>query len=173
MELDKQEVIVPQKEPLKSHVIGYRGGAGYITWFSGLVFALGLLILGFCIFACFVLSRTLWIVLMPIIILSTFLVVIGSVLFVYMGINSGNNKDCIVYDEKDQKLVLTTITGREIRINPKDYVDLKDNFFTDNLLKFTFRNKYGDLEKVNLGYCKNREELRSGIKRVQDYLNNN
>ena len=70
------------------------------------------------------------------------------------------------YDANNCKFVLNTLWGNEIVINPSDYVELKDNFFTDNMLMFTYRLPSGRLKKVNLGSCADRDGLRARINKV-------
>ena len=48
--------------------------------------------------------------------------------------------------------------------------ELKDNFFTDNMLIFTYRLPSGRLKKVNLGPCLDRDRLRARISNVIDNL---
>ena len=103
---------------------------------------------------------------------------VGSLaaLFLVLGIitlsrilsNRANSHDCIVYDAENNKLVLSTINGKKIIISPDQYISLKDNFFTDNLLYFTYRLKNGGLKKVNLGYCANRDDLRPNLRKILD-----
>ena len=84
-----------------------------------------------------------------------------------------NKNDCVIYDADRKKLILYTTTGKRIEIKPTDYLDLKVNFFTSNVLKFTYRVGERKYKKVTLGYCSNREELRNNLRKViVDYEHN-
>lgn len=156
----------------KSHVIGYRGEPGFIKWFSVVCLILGLVFIVVSFFLTKI-SIYIWPLSATIIGLCIYLIAYSIVCFARMVMNSNNKNNCIEYDANDRKLVLSTINGQEIRIDPKDYVELKDNFNTDNLLKFTYRLPSGQFVKANLGYCSNRNELRADINRIRDYFNYN
>ena len=76
------------------------------------------------------------------------------------------NKNCIEYNAEKDKLILCALNGEMIEINAEDYITLKDNFFTDNMLHFTYKTSRGVARKVKLGYCSNREQIRSNIAKV-------
>ena len=86
--------------------------------------------------------------------------------FVRFATNGSNPHPCIEYDSDNDKLVLYKINHDKIVISPNDYVSLKDNLFTDNLLYFTYRDYSGRNRKVNLGYCDNRDEIRTKIEKI-------
>ena len=86
--------------------------------------------------------------------------------FVRFSTNGKNPHPCIEYDKDHDKLVLYKINQVKIVISPDDYVSLKDNLFTDNLLYFTYRDNRGKNRKVNLGYCDNRDEIRTKIEKI-------
>ena len=54
--------------------------------------------------------------------------VITTIEFIGIGINASNKNHCIVYDADNRKLILATMTGKIVVINPEDYVELKDSF---------------------------------------------
>ena len=165
----KQETtIVTEKKPLQSHVIGYRTGAGSVMaiYIVGEILAVILT----TIFIAMGVLYGVWGLLAFILVLSVFLLAVCTFGLIRIAINSSNTRNCIEYDANDSKLVLCTLYGREIRIDPKDYVELRDNFMTDNMLMFTYRLPSGSLKKVNLGPCADRESLRSKIKNVIDNL---
>lgn len=80
--------------------------------------------------------------------------------------NWKNPNHCVLFDSKSKKFHLFTINGKEIIIDAADYVEVKDNFATSNLLYFTYRDSNNGLKKVNLGYCANRNQIRANIDRV-------
>ena len=95
--------------------------------------------------------------------------IVASILtFVRIGKNSRVYADNIVYDPNTHKLILATINGRIVEIDPEQYVSLKDNMFTDNLLYFTYRDVSGKLIKLNLGYCANRDSIRMMLAKVMN-----
>ncbi len=166
----KQETtIVTEKKPLQSHVIGYRTGVGAPTIFYGIYLFLDAILTPLTILGLVNLPE-LWPYYTLLLVLYAFLLGICLFGLIRVAINKNNRKNCIEYDAADQKFVLYTVYGREIRINPRDYVELKDNFFTDNMLKFTYRLPSGETKKVNLGPCADRDGLRSRIKNVIDNL---
>ena len=77
------------------------------------------------------------------------------------------DKNCIEYDANKDKLILVTIYGEVIEINVEDYLELRDNMFTDNMLFFTYRTKSGSSRRVKLGYCSNRDQIRSNIEKAR------
>ena len=157
-----------QTEEKKSFTVAFRSGPGSII---GAVILIGVLTL--FVLAGGVLSLIANSVnpdggfLVAAIFLLTFGVIFAITVIVYIGYfvhNKQNmSRNCIEYDANEDKLVLCTLYGEIIKIDVSDYVDLKDNFFTDNMLLFTYRKKDGSLIKVKLGYCGNRDQIRSNI----------
>ena len=103
-----------------------------------------------------------------------FIVVIGIISivsgiqgFVRMGMNSKNTHPCIEYDKESNELNLYKINGEVVTISPDKYISLKDNFFTDNLLYFTYHDNRGRIFKINLGYCANRNEIRAPLEKLR------
>lgn len=154
-------------------VVGYRGGPGGIIAIDivgiifGVILTTGFIILaftyGFMVFVSFIVLA----------ILGFFLLFLPIYDFIYIGINKANKNDCVIYDADRKKLILYTTTGKRIEIKPTDYLDLKVNFFTSNVLKFTYRVGERKYKKVTLGYCSNREELRNNLRKViVDYEHN-
>lgn len=149
------------------YVIGYRGGPGGLLALYIVSFVFGLLlIIGAIVLSC-IFSYS------PVIVMSVFEGIIGAVLFtislikfIGIGINASNKNPCIAYDGNIRKIILYPTMGKEIVINPEDYLELRDNFFTDNILKFTYRLPDGTAKKVSLGYCANRNELRNRINKI-------
>ena len=86
--------------------------------------------------------------------------------FVHNKQNMSHN--CIEYDAEKDKLVLCTLYGEIIEIDVEDYLELKDNFFTDNMLLFTYKTKENKTKKVKLGYCSNRDEIRNNIRKIRE-----
>lgn len=153
----------------QSFTVAYRGGPGSIAVITiiGLLFAI--LITG-GIITVFSLSISLG----PILVLIIFLIVLDAALYVlclmnisFFILNSKRRRNCIEYDAEKDKLVLCTLKGEIIDINVDDYIFLKDNFMTDNMLFFTYRTKSGRARKVRLGYCSNREQIRSNIDKAR------
>ena len=79
-----------------------------------------------------------------------------------------NGITLIEYDAEKDKLVLCTLYGEIIEIDVEDYLELKDNFFTDNMLLFTYKTKENKTKKVKLGYCSNRDEIRNNIRKIRE-----
>lgn len=161
----------PVKEvpSLKSFTVAYRGGPGSIiaaTVFIG-IFALSFFVtsLFFIIVGPSFLNTIGYILLVVGIIL-----IIATVVYVSYFIHNARNMshNCIEYDADKDKLVLCTLYGEIIEINVEDYIELKDNFFTDNMLLFTYRTPSGQSRKVKLGYCCNRDEIRNNINRIKN-----
>lgn len=80
--------------------------------------------------------------------------------------NAQLKNNCIEYDGENHLLVLCTIKGEIIKIKPEAYIQLEDNFNTENRLMFTYLQEDGNKKKVNLGFCSNRDELRDKIASV-------
>ena len=95
-------------------------------------------------------------------------VIVGIQGFVRMSMNNKNIHPCIEYDKEKDELHLYKINGEKITITPDKYVSLKDNFFTDNILYFTYFDYRGRRLKVNLGYCANRDEIRAPIEKLRN-----
>ena len=103
-------------------------------------------------------------------ILGLILLVLSIYDFIFIGINAANKNECIVYDADRKLLILFTTTGKMVIIKPSDYLELRENFFTSNVLKFTYKAGYRKYKKVFLGYCANKEELRNNMRKVlNDY----
>lgn len=153
----------------KSFTVAYRSGAGGIVTVSiislifGVIFLTGGLLLlilygkGAMMFPMFFLIG-----------ISVFLLVASIVLFRYMTLNAKQKyRNCIEYDSDKDKLILCTLYGEKIEINVEDYISLKDNFWTDNMLYFTYRTRSGTLRKLKLGYCGNRDDIRANIASIK------
>ena len=106
----------------------------------------------------------------------SFLLIIGVLFFIttivyidYFVNNAKNmNRNCIEYNAEKDRLVLCTVFGKIIEIDPKYYIDVKDNFFTDNMLLFYYRDPItGRNKKEKLGYCSNRNQIRSNINKIR------
>ena len=99
-----------------------------------------------------------------------FLTIVSIFVLIYekkaFKMNNALEDNCIEYDGENHKLVLTTIKGEKIVIDPLAYVELQDNYYTENRLMFTYKTEDGKLKKVNLGFCSNREQLRELINTV-------
>lgn len=154
----------------KSFTVAYRSGPGGIVGVVITVFVLSIIALIGSMF-CFIYSGNEAAILVP-----AFTSLLIGLLFLFVSIADfsyfANNrkhmdKNCIEYDSKKDKLILCTIYGEIIEINVEDYIELRDNAFTDNMLYFTYRTKTGSSRKVKLGYCSNREQIRGNIERVR------
>ena len=155
-----------KKQP-ESHVIAYRcgpGGTVISLTVIGIIF--GLLMTAAYIILGIYYGETIWLG-MSFFALFAIILDVGSIfLLIKVGMNASNKHNCIEYDANNCKFILNTLWGKEIAINPSDYVELKDNFFTDNMLMFTYRLSSGRLKKVNLGSCSDRDGLRARINKV-------
>ena len=98
---------------------------------------------------------------------------LGIWFFITIRVNNRKNKDCIIYDPKEKKLHLYPLYKDEIIISPNDYIELKDNFNTNNILLFTYNSHDGYKTKVSLGFCLNRSELRERMQEVINDCNKN
>ena len=158
------------KKPLESHVVAYRCSPGstvsifVIGLILGLVIMIAYLALGISF------GDVLWLSMGLIAILAVFLIIVSSYGLIKVGANASNKHNCIEYNADDCKFILNTLWGEEIVIDPSDYVELKDNFHTDNMLILTYRLPSGQLKKVNLGACADREGLRARINKVIESL---
>ena len=145
------------------YVVGYRGGPGGV---------LAIYIVGFVLGLAFVIPSIIVMIIFKYwffaiyLVLGAILVILPLIEFVGIIINATNKKPCISYNSSTKKLTLCTAGGKEIIIDPHDYVELRDNFATSNILKFTYRLPNGRLKKVSLGYCTNRSELRKRMDKV-------
>lgn len=74
-------------------------------------------------------------------------------------INFINKQDCILYNA-DKKFVLYSLLGKRIIVDPKDYVSVYANFWTSNMLIFSYRLSNKKVKRIRLGYCGNRRYLR-------------
>lgn len=159
-----------RKEPIESHVLAYRCGPGSVTaiYFVGLI--LGLMIIIAYLVLGIIFGGIIWLSLSFLAILAVFLIALSVYGLIKVGANASNRRNCIEYDAQNRKFVLCTLWGKEIIIDPSDYVELKDNFLTDNMLMFTYRLPSGQLKKVNLGACADRGGLRGKISKVIDNL---
>ena len=168
--INKEEIQKPSiKSKKESFTVAYRGGPGAIVAAVVAVYILFFIFLGLTI-AMMLLSAV-----------EEFFIVIGLMMLifdliflitaiVYTGYMVNNKKlkykNCIEYDGEKDKLVLCTLYGEIIEIDVKDYIELKDNFFTDNMLLFTYRDVNGQAKKVKLGYCANRDDIRNNIAKI-------
>lgn len=153
-----------QPKPTGTQIIGYRGGPGGVLTLYIIGFIIGLLVLiGAILLICF--FKESYVVVFAFIegAFGLTLVVITTIEFIGIGINASNKNHCIVYDADNRKLILATMTGKIVIINPEDYVELKDSFATSNILKFTYRLPDGSTKRLSLGYCSNRGELRKKL----------
>ncbi len=100
--------------------------------------------------------------------LGIFAIIVGIQGFIRMHMNDNNIHPCIEYIKEENKIYLYKINGVKITISPDKYVSLKDNLFTDNLLYFTYIDYLGKRRKVNLGYCANREEIRTHLDKLRN-----
>ena len=158
--------VVEKASTRRSFTVAYRSGPGFI---------LPLCIILFCFALFFDISAIIILIfalnLFPV---SVFLFAISIPIhiaciidFVYFSMNNKlMNKNCIEYNAEKDKLILCALNGEIIEINAEDYITLKDNFFTDNMLHFTYKTSRGVARKVKLGYCSNREQIRSNIAKV-------
>ena len=159
-----------EKEAKKSFTVAYRSGPGGIVGTAIAVFVLAIgAIIGSIV--CFVYSGSESAIFVPAFILLTLgllFLIVCIVDFSYFANNSKHmDKNCIEYDANKDKLILVTIYGETIEINVDDYLELRDNMFTDNMLYFTYRTKSGSSRKVKLGYCSNRNQIRSNIEKAR------
>ncbi len=74
-------------------------------------------------------------------------------------INFNNKQECILYNE-DKKFVIYSLFGKRIIVDPKDYVSVYANFWTSNMLIFSYRLPNNKIKRIRLGYCGNRRNLR-------------
>ena len=152
-----------EDQKVESGVIAYRGRAAYLPLYiiSVTLSSIGLI----CAIILFTIKNVWW---------SGFfllgfslpLFIISIYAFVRIGMNKNNPSDCIVYDAEKDKLILSTLKGERIEINPKDYVTVRYGFSTDLLFHLYYRLPNKKIRKVNLGYCENRDSVR----RVLDEL---
>lgn len=159
-----------ERNDRKSFTVAYRSGPGSIvgTIIIAAIFSAVCLISSVFVF---VASAGINGLVVP----AIFLLILGIIFLittiVYSGYFAKNRslmpKNCIEYDADEDKLILYTLDGAEIKIDIADYVELKDNFFTDNMLLFTYRTSGGTLRKVKLGYCGNRDQIRDNIRKAE------
>ncbi len=159
------------KEDSVPRVIAFRGEPGSIKGITIFDFVFGILFFVGAIVSA-ILSISSGLVYLLIFISIFFLagvlgVTAGIVGFVRMSNNSKNTHNCIEYNKEQNKLILYKINGEKISISPDKYVSLKDNLFTDNILFFTYIDSSGKRRKANLGYCANRDEIRSIIEKLR------
>lgn len=153
----------------KSFTVAYRSGPGSIVPISiiGMVFG-GIFLIGGILLFAFVHAPAVFFFASILIALSVLLVVVCCINFHYFACNSRiRHRNCIEYDSEKDKLILCTLYGETIEINAGDYISLKDNWTTDNMLYFTYRTKSGQLRKVKLGYCGNRDDIRANIASIK------
>lgn len=165
--LDKTSTkIEPNK---KSFTIAYRSGPGSILAaciIGVVIFAGGT---SFAIYIFLQNYRILFLNILAILIcvLSILLLFLSIMNFTFIGMNARRKEhNCIEYNAEKDKLILYTLFGEYIEIDVSDYISLKDNFLTDNMLFFTYRTKSGKARKVRLGYCSNRDEIRANIAKI-------
>ena len=168
---DEKPIEEVKSDSKKSFTVAYRGGPGFILPFMIVAAVFGFIFLAGAIVLLTVfpnIASTVSAVF--ILIISSFLIIAFFVYLTYFIRNNSLIKrhlNCIEYNAEKNKLVLCTLYGEIIFINIEDYIELKDNFFTDNMLLFTYRNAYGVVKKVKLGYCANRDEIRRNIDRAR------
>ena len=161
----------PKQKKRESMTIAYRGNPGSIV---GIIITGGVLGLIFLVGGIFLIALPgdepmFAIVAIPMLILSFFLIIALIVYSSYFVKNKNlKDKNCIEYDGEKDKLVLCTLDGEIIEIDVKDYIELRDNFTTDNMLLFTYRDQNGQAKKVKLGYCANRDEIRKNIDKIRN-----
>lgn len=156
-------------EKKKSFTVGYRSTPGAIVGANIVILIFGFLFIVGAIVS-FVHSYMSGLIFVGIFCLAfgLFCIVLGFIYLSYfIGNNNNMDKNCIEYDAEKDKLVLCTVFGEIIEIDVEDYICLKDNFFTDNMLLFTYRTKEGLARKAKLGYCSNRDELRKNIASIR------
>ena len=167
--LKENKVIQPvqeTKKPLESHVVAYRCSPGSVVAIFIVALVLGIVITTAYIILGIFFGEIMWLSMSVIAALAVLLLFAGIFGLVKVCINASNKHNCIDYDADKCKFILHTLQGKEITIDPSDYVELKDNFNTDNMLIFTYRLPSGKLKKVNLGACADREGLRARINKV-------
>ena len=71
----------------------------------------------------------------------------------------------IVYDYEKDSFIICDIDGHIHIIPRKNYIDVKDNMMTDNLLYF-YCIVGGRRIRYNLGYCANRDQIRINIRLI-------
>ena len=169
-----KQIVVDEKpkteEIRESFTVGYRSGPGGIVGAVVVVLLFGLLAIIGGIFALIYSLGESFITF-----LGVFCIPVGVafIILAFVDISyfvaNGNHmdKNCIEYDAEKDKLVLCTIYGEIIEINVEDYISLKDNMFTDNMLYFTYKTNSGTARKVKLGYCSNRDDLRRNIASIR------
>ena len=158
------------KKTLESQVIAYRCSPGSVVPIYIVCLVIGLALTAACIILGINFGEVMWLSMSFVALLVVILDIISIYGLIKVGANAANKLDCIKYDALDCKFVLCTLWGKEIRINPSDYVELKDNFFTDNMLILTYRLPSKRLKKVNLGACADRDGLRARISKVIDNI---
>lgn len=147
------------KELEKEYVIGYRAfkpGSVSPLFISGFVLGIVIIVAATLMIPFSVLFALFYIPGLS----SLFL---GIWFFVTIRANYKKNNECIVYNSIDKTLHLYPIYKDEIIISPNDYIELKDNFWTSNILTFTYDSHDGYKTKVSLGFCENRHELRERL----------
>ena len=153
----------------KSFTIAYRGGPGSVV---GAIIVIAIFAIGFLVGSIFMFISGIEYFIFLGAVLMAAAVAFFVLIIVYLNYFSKNSslkyKNCIEYDASDNKLVLYALNGEVIRIDFEDYIELKDNFFTDNMLLFTYRTKSGKARKVKLGYCSNRDSIRSNIEKARN-----
>ena len=159
----------PKKAPKrKSFTVAYRGSPGSIV---ATIVWIGIFALLFMVGGIVFLTITDYFVVPGILCLVTgFILTITTIVYTSYFVNNHKNMNhnCIEYDGEKDKLILCTLYGEFIEIDVEDYLELKDNFFTDNMLLFTYRTKDNRSKKVKLGYCSNRDEIRANIRKIRE-----
>ncbi len=160
------------KEPKESFTVAYRSGPGSVVA-AVIVIAIAALINlagSILCFTAYSVTKTGGLLALAIItmIVGVIFLITTIVYISYFAHNARNKgRNCIEYDAKEDKLVLCTLYGEIIKIDVTDYIELRDNFFTDNMLLFTYKTKTGVIKKVKLGYCGNRDQIRANIERAR------
>lgn len=158
------------KEKVESFIVAYRSGPGSIVASIIIVYFLfAMFLFGAIMFFVFSQRENALLVLGILMSIFDFIFLITGIVYTGYFINNKKNmdKNCIEYDAEKDKLVLCTIYREIIEIDVEDYVELRDNFFTDNMLLFTYKTKQGQLRKVKLGYCGNRDSIRDNIAKIR------
>ena len=159
---------VKEKPKKKSFTVAYRGNPGSIV---GAIIVIGIFALMFTVGGILLLVLANYMVVLAIfVLLFGVLLDITTIVYISYFVHNRNNMshNCIEYNAEKDKLVLCTLYGEIIEIDVEDYIELKDNFFTDNMLLFTYKTKGGSAKKVKLGYCANRDEIRANIRKIRE-----
>lgn len=141
--MSKEEVFVEKKEEEKKsgiETLVLRSSApGYLSVVAAIGMAVGCICLAGSILGICMTDSELLALFLFVLALAVLLVVISTKVYSNIGRNSRNKKSLIDFDHDKNIIIVHTLSGKDVEVDPKDYIGIQRNYWTDFVVNFKFQ----------------------------------